>query len=100
MQKLTKRLDQFFAFMKKQESDMIKPFYDNIHKNQVAIYNLQKKMLTHFEGEPRQQVTPQQAPQQTQVKPPQQQPSQAPPQQSSNGVGRSGLIQSGIKKRR
>ena len=58
MQKLTKRLDQFFAFMKKQESDMIKPFYDNIHKNQVAIYNLQKKMLTHFEGEPRQQVTP------------------------------------------
>ena len=41
MEKVTKRLDQFFAFMKKQEQDILRPMYaDQINSTKTIISNL------------------------------------------------------------
>ena len=39
IEKVTKRLDQFFAFFKKQEQDIIKPFYMDYSRTTRVIYN-------------------------------------------------------------
>lgn len=55
MEKVTKRLDQFFAFMKKQEQDILRPMYMDITENRietdnnlVRIVQNQKKLFDRF----------------------------------------------------
>lgn len=44
IEKVTKRLDQFFAFFKKQESDLIKPLFVEIQNNLLALDEKQKAL--------------------------------------------------------
>jgi len=49
MEKVTKRLDQFFAFMKKQEQDILRPMYADMtaHRKENNYYLAQLEDKTH-----------------------------------------------------